>query len=188
MTSGSNPWAEVFNQSKQKTTEGIIPFINQQVKMLSEASGGKVKGLFSLTCDVNRTLVSALDLAESASTVVSRIISAGTVHYAPDSDLKDASDLYKKNDYCFEIRSDRYRFRVFTIEFGPSYPAAMTLDRGMCKDLAKIYDRYKFEEAEPCNITIRDDDDLNRVFNKLLRSEKLIYICNRLMKDAKVTV
>ena len=54
----------------------------------------------------------------------------------------------------------------------------MAIDRGVSNDLAKIYDRYKFEEAEPCNITIQDDDDLDRVFNQILKSEKLIYICN----------
>lgn len=188
MTSSANPWLEVLSQPQQKTTDRIIPYFNKQTKMLSETSEGKVKGLFSRTFDVNRTLVPALDLAESASTVVSRIISGSTVHFTPESDLKDAGDLYKKNDYCFEIRTDGYRFRLFTIEFDPSYPAVMTIDRGVCNDLAKICDRYKFEEAEPCNITIRDDDDLNRVFNELLRSEKLIYICNRLMKDAEVTV
>lgn len=59
----------------------------------------------------------------------------------------------------------------------------MTIDRGVCSDLAKIYDRYKFEEAVSCNITIRDDEDLDRVFNQLLKSEKLIYICNRLMTE-----
>lgn len=85
--------------------------------------------------------------------------------------------------YCFEIRSNRYRFRLFAIEFDPSYPAIMTVDRGVCNDLAKIYDRYKFEEAERCNITIQDDEDLDRVFNQLLKSEKLIYICNRLMNE-----
>ena len=184
MTSSANPWLEVLSQPQQKTTDGIIPYFDKQTKMLSEASGGKVKGLFSRTFDVNRTLVPALDLAESASTVVSRIISGSTVHFTPDSDLKDAGDLYKKNDYCFEIRTDGYRFRLFTIEFDPSYPAVMTIDRGVCNDLAKIYDRYKFEEADPCNITIQDDEDLNRVFNQLLKSEKLIYICNRLINEA----
>lgn len=64
----------------------------------------------------------------------------------------------------------------------------MTIDRGVCSDLAKFFDRYKFENAEPCNITVQGDDDLKRVFNELLKSEKLIYICNRLMKDGNETV
>lgn len=54
---------------------------------------------------------------------------------------------------------------------------------GICGDLAKIYDRYKFVEAEPCNITIQDDEDLDLVFKQLLKSEKLSYICSRLMNE-----
>lgn len=77
---------------------------------------------------------------------------------------------------------------MFTIEFDPSYPAALTVDQGVSNDLAKIYDRYKFEEAEPCNITIQNDEDLDRVFNQLLKSEKIIYICNRQMNEADETV
>ena len=49
MTSSENPWEEVLSQPQQKTTDGITPYFNKQTKMLSEASGGKVKGLFSRT-------------------------------------------------------------------------------------------------------------------------------------------
>lgn len=152
--------------------------------MLSDASDNKVKGVFSRTFDVNRSLSPAIDLAESASAIVSKISDASVVYRTPESSLEDASKLYNKIDYCFEIRSDRYRFRVFTIVFGPQYPAVMTVDQGVYRDLAKHSNRYKFDESRPCDIKINDDDDLDRVFNQLLRSEKLIYICNRLMNES----
>lgn len=66
--------------------------------MLSVASGDKIKGLFSRTADVNRILDPALDLAESASTVVSGVISRNAALCAPKFNLKDADDLYRKND------------------------------------------------------------------------------------------
>lgn len=188
MSSSENPWVEVLTQPQHKSTEGIVPYFNEQAKMLSEASDSKVKGVFSKTSDVNRTLSPALEAINTLSKVVQDVASAGVVDLTPEVDLLNADDLYKKNDYCFEIRSERYRFRLFTIEFNPSYPVDMTVDRGVCNDLAKIYDRYKFEEAEPCNITIQDDEDLDRVFNQLLKSEKLVYICNRLMNEANETV
>lgn len=122
------------------------------------------------------------------SKVLQDVATASTVDQTPKVDLMNADDLYKKNSYCFEIRWDRYRFRVFTTEFDPSYPAVMSIDRGVCNDLEKIHDRYKFKEAEPCNVTIQYDEDLDRVFNQLLKSEKLIYICNRLMNEADETV
>lgn len=188
MTSSNNPWIEVFSQPQQKSTEGIISYFFEQAKMLTEASDGNVKGFFSKSSDVNRTLCTALEAIGTLSKVAQDLASASIVDRAPEADLLNADDLYKKNDYCFEIRSDRYRFRVFSIKFDPSYPAVMTVDQGVCNDLAKIYDRFKFEEGDPCNITIQDDEDLDRVFNQLLKSEKLVYICNRLMNEANETV
>lgn len=183
MSPSENPWLEVLSQPQHRSTEKIVPYFNEQAKLLSKASDGKVKGFFSQTSDVNRTLSPTLEALGAMSKVLQDVAPASAVNQTPKVDLLNANDLYKKNSYCFEIRSDRYRFRLFTIEFDPSYPAVMTIDRGVCSDLAKIYDRYKFEEAVSCNITIRDDEDLDRVFNQLLKSEKLIYICNRLMTE-----
>lgn len=115
MTSSVNPWLDVLSQPQQKTTDGIIPYFNKQTKMLSEASGGKVKGLFSRTFDVNRTLVPALDLAESATTAVSRIISGSTLLSTPDSDLKDAGDLYNKMTIA-----SRFVLMVTDSDYSPS--------------------------------------------------------------------
>lgn len=147
-----------------------------------------VKLKIFLKTDVNKTLSPTLEALSAVSKVLQDVATASTVDQTPKVDLLNANDLYKKNCYCFEIRSDRYRFRLFTIEFDPSYPAALTVDQGVSNDLAKIYDRYKFEEAEPCNITIQNDEDLDRVFNQLLKSEKIIYICNRQMNEADETV
>lgn len=184
MSSGENPWVEVLSQPQQKSTGDIVPYFNEQAKLLSQASDGKVKGLFSQTSEINITLSPTLEALSAMSKVFQDVASASALDQTPKVDLINADDLYKKNSYCFEIRSDRYRFRVFTIEFDPSYPAVMSIDRGVCNDLEKIHDRYKFKEAEPCNVTIQDDEDLDRVFNQLLKSEKLVYICNRLMNEA----
>lgn len=184
MSSSENPWVEVLSQPQQKSTGDIVPYFNEQAKLLSQASDGKVKGLFSQTSEINITLSPTLEALSAMSKVFQDVASASALDQTPKVDLINADDLYKKNSYCFEIRSDRYRFRVFTIEFDPSYPAVMSIDRGVCNDLEKIHDRYKFKEAEPCNVTIQDDEDLDRVFNQLLKSEKLVYICNRLMNEA----
>lgn len=184
MISNENPWLEVLSQPQQKSTDGIIPYFNEQAEMLSDASDNKVKGVFSRTFDVNRSLSPALDLAESASAIVSMVADASLIYRTPESNLEDADKLYNKTDYCFEIRSDRYRFRVFTIVVGPQYPVVMTVDQGVYRDLEKTCNRYKFDESRPCDITINDDDDLDRVFKQLLRSEKLIYICYRLMNES----
>lgn len=88
----------MLSQPQHRSTEEIVPYFNEQAKMLSVASGDKIKGLFSRTADVNRILDPALDLAESASTVVSGVILRNAALCAPKSNLKDADDLYRKND------------------------------------------------------------------------------------------
>lgn len=88
----------MLSQPQHRSTEEIVPYFNEQAKMLSVASGDKIKGLFSRTADVNRILDPALDLAESASTVVSGVISRNAALCSPKSNLKDADDLYRKND------------------------------------------------------------------------------------------
>lgn len=188
MSSSENPWEEVLSQSQQKSTKRIVPFFDEQAKLLLDASNGKVKGLFSKTFDVNRSLSPLLDFAESASVIASKVSDASLIYRTPESNLEDAGKLYNKIDYCFEIRSAGYRFRVFTIVVGPQYPVVMTVDQGVYRDLAKNNNRYKYDESKPGNITISDDDDLECVFNQLLRSEKLIYICNRLMNETEETV
>ena len=112
----------------------------------------------------------------------------GTVHRTPDVVLIDADDMYKVENFCFEVRSDRYRFRLLTVIFGPLYPAVMRVDRGVCNDLAKSCERFSFSEDEPCEISIEDDDDSDRTFRLLLGSEKLNYICGRLMNEPNNTV
>lgn len=84
MSPSENPWLDVLSQPQRRSTEEIVPYFNKQDKMLSVVSGDKVKGLYSRTVDVSRILDPALDLAESASTVVSRVISGNAALCAPN--------------------------------------------------------------------------------------------------------
>lgn len=49
MTSSENPWVEVLSLSQQKSTKRIVPYFDEQAKLLLDASNGKVKGVFSKT-------------------------------------------------------------------------------------------------------------------------------------------
>lgn len=46
MSSSETPWVEVLSQSQHKSTGEIVPYFNEQAKLLSQASDGKVKGVF----------------------------------------------------------------------------------------------------------------------------------------------
>ena len=180
-----NPWFEVFNGHQEKTTGNIASYFDKQAKMLGEASGGRIKGLFALTKDANKSISAILNASLALSEAVTDVANLGAMGCASATDLLDASGMYKRQEYCFEVRSDRYRFRLLTLVFGPLYPVTMNVDRGVCDNLAKFDERFAFSEDRPCEISVADDADLDKTFRKLLESDKLRYICSRLMEGSK---
>ena len=182
-----NPWIGVLTQPQGNSAANIISYLQVRGNAV-RCFQWKIQGVFARTDDVNRSLsliVSMEDLALGAVQVIEKL---GMVHRTPDVVLLDADDMYKVDNFRFEVRSDRYRFRLLTAIFGPLYPAVMSVDRGVCNDLAKSCERFNFSEGEPCEISIEDDDGLDRTFRLLLDSEKLNYICDRLMNEPKNTV
>lgn len=95
MALDDNPWIGMLTQPQSNCTANIISYFTSQGKMLSDASGGKIQGMFARTYDVNRSLspiVSMEDLALGAAQVIEKF---GTVHRTPDVVLLDADDMYK---------------------------------------------------------------------------------------------
>lgn len=184
----NNPWVGVLSRPQGKTTDGIIDYFAEQGKNLSDASGGKMTGVFAQTSQVNDALSTTYDISGAVEAVANLATAANlaAIQKLPELDLRNADDMYEEHDYCFEIRSDSYRFRLFELRFGPLYPATMRVDDGVYNDLAKSSDRFVLtKEGKPRLLTIRDDNDLNNVFLSLLKSKKLNYICNRLMVEGK---
>ncbi len=182
MDTSDNPWAEALSQPQDKSTTNVIAYCTRQAELLSEATEGKIAGVFAKTREVNKQISTSIDLTAP----MLALADAPYLHRTPQLDLRDANAVYVKQDYCFEIRSDTYRFRLFTLVFGPLYPATLHVDAGVCEDLAKLNGRFSVaEDGEAFPISIEDDDDLDGIFRLLLKSRKLNYICNRLMAEAK---
>lgn len=43
MSSNANPWVEVLSRPQHKSTGEIVPHFNEQAKLLSKESDGKIK-------------------------------------------------------------------------------------------------------------------------------------------------
>ena len=185
MNTVDNPWLEVFDGHREKTTDNIVSYFEKQAKMLGEASGGRIKGMFALTKDANRSISAIMSASLALSETLTDAVNLGAMGCTSATDLLDANGMYKRQEYCFEVRSDRYRFRLLTLVFGPLYPVTMNVDRGVCDNLAKFDERFAFSEDMPCEISVADDADLDKTFRKLLESDKLKYICSRLMEGSK---
>lgn len=182
MAAADNPWFEVLSKPQGKSTENIETYFSVQGKMLSEASGGKIEGVFAETSVVNDALSTSVDIAGA----VVAISKFGEIRRTPNLNLLNADEMYQKHDYCFEIRSEAYRFRLLTLEFGPLYPVTMHADDGVYMEFARPSGRFALsKDKRPRPLIIKDDDDLDTVFKLLLSSKKLNYICNRLMTEVK---
>ena len=182
MAATDNPWFEVLSKPQGKSTANIETYFSVQGKMLSEASGGKIEGVFAETHVVNDALSSSVDIAGMAAA----ISKFGEIRRTPNLNLLNADEMYQKHDYCFEIRSEAYRFRLLTLEFGPLYPATMHVDDGVYLEFVEPFGRFVLsKEKRPRPLIIEDDDDLDTVVRLLLGSKKLNYICNRLMTEVK---
>ena len=181
MDHANNPWIEVLGEGQDESTAGIASYFEEQIQMLFEASCGKINGVFAETDVVNRSITPTFEPLRAQGIVHT----LGAMSLPPMVDLLDADKMYERRDYCFEIRSDKYRFRLLTLVMGPMYPVAMRVDRGVCEDLADTYDRFDFPEQTPCELLVADDADLDKTFRLLLQSKKVKYICNRLMGEAE---
>ena len=182
MTFADNPWFKVLHYPQGESTSTIASYFSKQGKMLMEASDGKVEGVFAETRVVNNALSPYYDFADT----ISAVSKLGSIQRTPELNLIDADKMYEKQDYCFEIRSKTYRFRLLTLEFGPLYPVTMYVDDGVFRDLSKSSGRFTLsEEGKPRPLTIENGSDLNEVFQALMGSKKLNYICARLMEESQ---
>lgn len=176
-----NPWVGVLSHPQGNVTSNIPAYFDGQGRKLSEASGGRITGVFAETRLVNDALSASYDVSAAA-----KIAAAlASMPKPPELRLQDADEMYEEKEYCFEIRSDTYRFRLLTLRFGPLYPVTMRVDDGVFRDLSGSSGRFSLtKDGHPRQLSIKDDEDLDAVFRMLLGSRKLNYICNRLMAEA----
>ena len=112
MALDDNPWIGVLTQPQSNCIANIISYFTSQGKMLSDASSGKIQGVFARTNDANRSLSPIVNMGDLALGVAQVIEKLGMVYGTPDVVLLDTDDMYKVENFCFEVRSDRYRFRL----------------------------------------------------------------------------
>lgn len=154
---------ETFEENK------AVEIIRQQAKLLEKKTQGYVKASFK-----------KIDYKTSTKEVLSKItevISGVPSIEMPDSDLqdkKDVRDWYANVKYKFEIYSDTYHFRVFTLNNREMFPISMNLDEGIKEEFLNL-------NVEKIN----SNDELRSVLTSIFSSTKLKKIITRLVNQAK---
>lgn len=174
-------WAISFLSEPSQGTIRAIYFEGKTVKQHSEGEYVTVYAIYKRsTCSkVNDVLSTTYDFPG----VVEAVATFVEMRKTPEFDLRDASEMHEKRDYCFEVKSAAYRFRLLELSHGPLYLATMCVDDGVCKDLVKSSDRFVLMKDGKSRLLTIKDDDLDCIFLSPLKSRKLNYICNRLMAE-----
>ena len=179
MCASNNLWANVVkSDGGYEDTSKVIPFFLEQASGLGEATDGKVTAVFDRTEKViNPSSVGALLSSALASSGLAPSPFLDNV----SQPLDDANSLYFENHYAFEIRSNRYRFRLLSLTVRPLFPVEMRVDEGVHDDVEDLLRGVAEREDGTTNITIHSFSDMTRCFEVLLGSKKLGYLVRSLM-------
>ena len=163
----SDLWPELETISLE--TNNTVTILREQAKIIDKKSNGAIKASFS------KIKYKKNGLAEL--TKVANAMYGVTVAFQEDDELKDKTDintLYRLEAYKFEIYSNTYKFRIFTIENRTVFPVYINIDEGIRTEI----DRREREE-------IKSNKELEEVVSAVFHSSKIKTIISRMMEDSK---
>ena len=158
-------WPEI--QPKTIEENNSVGILREQAKIISKKTEGKIKGTFS------KVTYKKNGLTELSRAMSAFPLSGNLVEEDDDKELKgktDANKLYDLERYKFEIYSDKYRFRIFTLDNRSVFPVYINIDEGICEEL-------EFDRREEIASNHELEDMVSSVFN----SKKLQTIISRML-------
>lgn len=143
----------------------IFDLINQQANYLSTETGGKVKGVLA------RATSSWHQIAQAISSTAAFLTDAYSSTH--NHNANDASDLYNKKTYEFYIINEEhnYELSLFQITCNDTLPATMVIEPTIAS-----------EEGLKETIEIDSINEFTDIFRSIIRSNKVTYIIDRLLK------
>ena len=100
--------------------------------------------------------------------------------------LIDADEMYWKKRFAFEICTEKYRFRVFSMLITPVYPVEITINNGVYKNVASRVDKIAKSANMDNSYVIDDENVLCSVLREILGDRKVLYIVNELTQQGKL--
>lgn len=148
---------------EDKSSQPILDYIRNQGKDLSDQTNGKIKGILVKAGSSLASIVDALSLI------------SGQAPYNPThhKGLNDASELYNKTTYEFLIVDEihKYELSIFKITCNDTLPANLSIDSIIAK-----------EESLDSNCSIFSLEDFKGIFRRIVTSDKVVYVIDRLLK------
>lgn len=167
-----NLWDDALDNNELTTTDRVVELMGDCAKSLGKRTNGKVRGRF----------IRAKQLAGAGVAVaeMSKILAAFPVE---DDDLSDANDLYSSKRYAFDIISDTYRFRLFSVLLRPVYPIDLAFDEGVLKEMGEDSFCPQYGSKGTGTVRVCGDDDLMTAFTNAVSTRKVRYLLRRLCEE-----
>lgn len=158
-----------FKMENTSEESMAVEILEEQAKLLSEKTGGKVRAKF-YKVQYNPPL-------PTFAQAVSRVIGPQKETEATDEELVNKTDinlLYDYSKFYFELFNETYHFRVFTLKNRTIFPIQMVIDEGIWEEL-----NFPLQEQP---LEIDGNEDLKDVVKQVFSSKKVVSIVNRLMR------
>lgn len=169
-----------------RATDRIFDIMDYQCKELSKHTEGNVFGVFDEIKKDGSLIKTASVIATVLKSVSGVTEVTESVGEMSTKDLIDADEMYWKKWFAFEICTEKYRFRVFSMLITPVFPVEITINAGVYKNIANRIEKF----AKPSNMDngflIEDEDILCNVLQEILGDRKVLYIVNELTRQGKL--
>lgn len=164
-------------------TDRIVEVMNDQCKYLYDYTQGKVFAIFDV---IKRegTLLSVIKTMSEVSKYVSKNATIqDTVGEVPINELIDASDIYCEKEYAFEIYTDTYRYRLFSLKMASIYPVKMKIEEVVYEHIMNELSLRGIKSDKDKYIVIENEESFCDALKLVLQDKKVRYIINELQKS-----
>lgn len=163
-------WPSFSNRNGYEENKAL-DIIKSQAEALKVLTNGKIQAVLSHSINDSETIKALNELSQATK----RSLILARDKLSPElAGKKDINDLFDSQFYKFEIFSDSYRFRVFSLEYTVNYPIALEIDEG----IAKEYFGASYIQK------VNNNEDLKRLLKKIFTSKKMYTIVNYIMMNS----
>ena len=162
-------WPEIDFDDEIKEESNAIPLLREQARLLEKKTQGKIKATFSKV-EYMPGVTSALSVFANA--IVASQPKKEEIIEAELQGKQDINTTFSFTHYKFEIYTNDYRFRIFSLKNRPVFPIEIYIDEGICEEL-----NLQFKEE------ISSNNELEDIIGNIFNSKKVRLILSKLIKQ-----
>lgn len=147
-----------------------VDLLTEQAALLKEKTGGAVQAALL-----------PIQYPTTVATLMAGLTSFPTIgNMEADDEMSDKTDInsiFSMKKFKFELYSDSYHFRVFTLNNRPQYPIDIVLDEGIAEELSIDLDEKEYR------VTIDNNEELESLISSIFSCRKIATIISHMMAN-----